>query len=190
MLNNTAVQIFTNQGPLAFLPISNRETSVVFSMNKNSSKIINDLKKLIHYYNFKYKINKIDDVNSFELKSINLRSYYYKNILAFGDLLHKVHPLAGQGFNMTIRDIKNLLNIINDKIDLGLPLDKSVCYEFEKKVKNKNFIFSNGIDLIHEFFQIEQKTKNSFLSKSVQILGKNSSLNKLFSNVADKGLIF
>ena len=91
---------------------------------------------------------------------------------------------------MTIRDIKNLLNIINYKIDLGLPLDKSVCHEFEKKVKNKNFLFSNGIDLIHEFFQIERKTKNIFLSKSVQIIGKNSSLNKLFSNVADKGLIF
>ncbi len=190
MLNNTAVQIFTNHGPLAFLPISNRETSVVFSIHKNSNKIIKDINKLIHYYNFKYKINEIDNVDSFELKSVNLRSYYYKNILAFGDLLHKVHPLAGQGFNMTIRDIKNLLNIINYKIDLGLPLDKSVCYEFEKKVKNKNFIFSNGIDLIHEFFQIERKTKNIFLSKSVQIIGKNSLLNKLFSNVADKGLIF
>ena len=163
---------------------------MVFSINKNLNKIIKDINKLINYYKFKYKINEIDNVNSFELKSVNLRSYYYKNILAFGDLLHKVHPLAGQGFNMTIRDIKNLLNIINDKIDLGLPLDKSVCHEFEKKVKNKNFIFSNGIDLIHEFFQIERKTKNIFLSKSIQIIGKNSSLNKFFSNVADKGLIF
>ena len=62
--------------------------------------------KLIHYYNSKYKIKKINKIFFFELSSINLRNYYYKNILAFGDLLHKIHPLAGQGFNMTIRDIR------------------------------------------------------------------------------------
>ena len=35
------------------------------------------------------------------LKFSLLRNYSFKNILSFGDLLHKVHPLAGQGFNMT-----------------------------------------------------------------------------------------
>ena len=50
-----------------------------------------------------------------ELKSLNLKSYYYKNVLAFGDILHKIHPLAGQGFNMTIRDIKLFLEIVKRK---------------------------------------------------------------------------
>ena len=45
-------------------------------------------------------------------------------------------------------------------------------------------------NLIHEFFQIERKTSKTLLSKSVQILGKNSSLNKMLINVADKGLNF
>ena len=64
-----------------------------------------NVSEIINSYNFKYKIKKIEKVNFFELKSFNLRSYHYENILAFGDLLHKIHPLAGQGFNMTIRDI-------------------------------------------------------------------------------------
>ena len=76
--------------------------------------------------------------------------------LAFGDLLHKIHPLAGQGFNMTIRDIK-FLDIIKNKLDLGLPLDKSVNIEFENKVKHKNFIFSNGVDLIMNFLILREK---------------------------------
>ena len=54
----------------------------------------------------------MDKIDSFELKALNLRSYYHKNILAFGDLLHKVHPLAGQGYNMTIRDIMVITKII------------------------------------------------------------------------------
>ena len=40
--------------------------------------------------------------------------------------------------------------------------------EFENIMKHKNFIFSNGIDLIHEFFNFERKMKNNFLSKSVK----------------------
>ena len=54
----------------------------------------------------KYKINNMSDVEFFNIKFSYLRNYTYKNILSFGDLIHKVHPLAGQGFNMTIRDIK------------------------------------------------------------------------------------
>ena len=69
---------------------------------------------------------------------------------------------------MTIRDIKFFINIIKNKIDLGLPIDSSVNYEFEKNQKHKNYIFSNGIDLIHEFFNFERKFKNNFLSKSVK----------------------
>ena len=189
ILNNTAIQIFTKRGPLAFLPISNKETSIVYSVH-NSVKKVNDINELIKHYNLKYKIKKIDKIENFKLKSLNLRSYYYKNVLAFGDLLHKIHPLAGQGFNMTIRDIKVLLNVIKNKLDLGLELDSSVNKEFEKNMKYKNLIFSNGVDLIHEFFNFERKTKNSVLSKSIQILGKNSSTNKAFIKIADKGIFF
>ena len=66
------------------------------------------------------------------MKSYVLRTYHHGNILAFGDLLHRIHPLAGQGFNMTIRDINILINIIKSKINLGLPIDSSVNNEFEK----------------------------------------------------------
>ena len=189
ILNNTAIQIFTKRGPLAFLPISNKETSIVYSAH-NSVKKIDDINELIKQYNLKYKINNIDKIEYFELKSLNLRSYYHKNILAFGDLLHKIHPLAGQGFNMTVRDIKVLLNIIKNKLDLGLQLDSTINKEFEKNLKYKNFIFSNGVDLIHEFFNFERKTKNSVLSKSIQMIGKNSSANKVFIKIADKGIFF
>ena len=91
---------------------------------------------------------------------------------------------------MTIRDIKILIKIINDKFNLGLPLDSSVNKEFEKQSRDRNFIFSNSIDFVHEFFNFERKSKNNLLSKSVQFLGKTPSLNKVFMKIADEGLIF
>ena len=188
--NQIAVQIFTKIGPLAFLPLSKNKTSIVYSIY-NSKHV--DRKKIIHLinqHNIKYKITKIEKIENFELKSFNLRSYYHNNILAFGDLLHRIHPLAGQGFNMTIRDINVFINIIKNKIDLGLPIDSSVNKEFEKNLKHKNYIFSNSIDFVQEFFNFERKLNNNVLSKSLKILGKNSYINKLFTKVADKGINF
>jgi len=190
ILNDTALQIFTKKGPLAFLPISNRQTSVVYSLYNSNNQKEENINQLIKDKNFRYKIKNIDKINSFELKSLNLRSYYHNNILAFGDLLHKVHPLAGQGFNMTIRDIKILLEIIKQKLDIGLSLDSSVNSEFQKKLRHKNFIFSNGVDLIHEFFNFERKMKTNFLSKSVKLISNYPSINKMFTKIADRGVLF
>ena len=90
---------------------------------------------------------------------------------------------------MTIRDIKTLLQIIQNKISLGLPLDANVNLEFEKKLKHKNLIFSNGVDLIHEIFNLERKINNNILSKSIQKTLKNPKLNKFFTQIADRGII-
>jgi len=189
ILNDVAVQIFSDKGPLAFLPISNTQTSVVYSVYNSLNEKKENIKKIIRNKNLKYKIKKIDEISSFDLKAFNLRSYHFKNILAFGDLLHKIHPFAGQGFNMSIRDTKYLVNIIKEKIDLGLPLDESVSIEFENSLRHKNFIFLSGLDLIYEFFNIERNFKNNYLGKSVQLISKYPEINKIFKQIADKGVL-
>ncbi len=188
--NDIAIQIFTKMGPLAFLPLSKNKTSIVYSIYGLKKLSREKIIQLINQHNPKFKIKKFYKIEHFKLKSFILRSYYHKNILAFGDLLHRIHPLAGQGFNMTIRDINTLVNIVKEKIDLGLPLDSSVNDKFEKKIKHKNYIFSNGIDLVQEFFNFERKFDNSILSKSVKLLGGNISINKMFTKIADKGINF
>ena len=185
--NNVARQIFTKIGPLAFLPISDRETSVVYSIKNSHNVRKENFTDLINNYNLIYKIEKIEKISSFELNSISLRSYYYKNILAFGELIHKIHPLAGQGFNMTLRDIKILLKIIQNKQNLGLPLNNLVNQEFEQSIKHKNFIFSNGIDFVYEFFNFESKIKSKIFSESLKYFGNKKSINDMFKRIADIG---
>ena len=182
--NNVASQIFTKNGPLAFLPLSELQTSVVYSIK--GKKNIN-LEELIKKYNTKYSILNFGVSNFFELKSSNLRTYYHKNILAFGDLLHRLHPLAGQGFNMTIRDIRDLSNLIEHKLKNGLELDNSICEDFQNITRHKNYLFSSGIDFIYEFFNLETKMNNNIISKSVRLIGKNKFLNRTFKNIANRG---
>ena len=189
--NNIANQIFTKNGPIAFLPISNSETSVVCSLDtKNKKYNDSEVLDLISKNNPKYQIKKILKLSSFNLSSSNLRNYHHENILAFGDLLHRIHPLAGQGFNMTIRDIKVLSEIIQNKVDLGMQLDTSILNEFEKATKNKNFLFSNSVDFIYEAFNFDKKIRSKSFNKILRIFGKNKNLSGYFIKLADRGLDF
>ena len=191
--NKKAVQIFTKYGPLAFLPISKNQTSIVFSIkNKSINGPTNiseiELKKLILKNNQKYKISSMTNFENLNLKSKTLRNYYHNNILAFGDMLHQIHPLAGQGFNMTIRDIKVLLNLIRDRKNLGLPIDSSLCKNFEGKTKHLNFMFTSGNDFIYEFFNYDNFYIKPFSKKIFKYLNNNKFFNKLAIEYSDKGL--
>ena len=186
--NSEASQIFTKYGPLAFLPLAETKTSIVFSISNNNKIDENQLFDLIKKYNFFYKIKKISKFEKANIKFFMPRSYLHKNTLFFGDILHTIHPLAGQGFNMTIRDIKILSSLIDEKIELGLELDESIFQDFQRKTKHLNYTFGIGIDFIHEFFKIDNKT-NSLLSSSIfSILGKNKILKKYANLIADKGI--
>ena len=188
--NNQAVQIFTKNGPIAFLPLSTTETSLVYSFNNKIRITDKNFVELVKKFNLDMKNLKFSEINHFTLKSSNLRSYYYKNILAFGDMLHRIHPLAGQGYNMTLRDVKVLIELFKNRINLGLPIDQTINSDFEKKTKSKNFLFSKGIDLIHELFNIERKLNNKLLNETISLVGNNKKLNNIFKLIADYGSIY
>ena len=60
----------------------------------------------------------------------------------------------------------------------------------KSKPRHKNFIFSNGIDFIYEFFNIEKKIKNKNLTKILKDIGKNKDFNNFLIKFADKGINF
>jgi 2-octaprenyl-6-methoxyphenol hydroxylase len=185
--NNIAIQVFTKYGPLAFLPLSNNKTSIVFSYKGSKiadEKIFDIFKK----YNSFYSITKISKIEKFNLSFEMLRNYTHKNILAFGDLIHRIHPLAGQGFNMTIRDIKILSKIVNKKLSLGLPIDNLVAEDFQASTRHFNYLYGNAIDGIYEFFKFDNKINNSISKQIFRILNKNSSFKKYINILSDKGL--
>ena len=186
--NNTAYQNFTKNGPIAFLPISDSETSIVYSLKSLDKKNNLEMNSLVKKYNPIYSIKKINSWSSFTLKSLSLRNYYKDNILAFGDLLHKIHPLAGQGFNMSLRDIKLLSELIDKKINLGLDLDETICSEFQKESQSQNFIFLSGIDWVYELFNIDSKINSNLLKKSINIIGNNKVVNMFLQKFADSGI--
>jgi 2-octaprenyl-6-methoxyphenol hydroxylase len=187
--NNMARQIFLNNDILALLPISNNKTSIVFSVKKNIIRK-NDLllKKKIKFYAEKY-LKKIKFLTKIEYRDLNflVRNKYYKErTLLFGDALHVVHPFAGQGFNMTLRDLVSLEKILSKKINLGLDIGSSdILSEFSDEIKPRNFVFSVGVDLLKNSFEYK-KLRNNLL----KVLNKSNFAKNLIFNIADNGLRF
>jgi len=188
VINDIAIQIFTKYGPIAFLPLSNNKTSIVFSFLNKYEKDNKEIINLINKFNIKYKITSFGELEKSNLKFSMLRNYCYKNILSFGDLIHRIHPLVGQGFNMTIRDIKILSFLIDERIKLGLELDSSILYDFQNKTKHFNYIFGSSVNLIHDFFKLDNKFNNSLSTSIFAILRKNKFLNKYANYFADNGI--
>ena len=186
--NNIACQIFTRLGPIAFLPTSDSTTSVVFSITKKNDLSNKKIIELINFYNRKYKILSISELKNFHLKLSLQSKYVYNNILQFGDAIHQIHPLAGQGFNMTLRDIEEINKLIIEKKSLGLRIDSEIFKKFEKRVKHKNIVFASGIDFINFYFSKKSLVELKFSEKFFKIINNNKVINKMVIKFADTGL--
>ena len=173
----------------ALLPVSKTKTSVVLSI-KNSMVEKNNftLKKKIKLYASNYLKN-IKFYSNIENKDLNLiirNKYYLERTLLFGDALHLMHPFIGQSFNMTIRDLRCLKKILNEKINLGLDIGSSdVLSEFSNEAKPRNFTLSIGSDLLKNALLFKKARNDIF-----KILNKSNFVKNIVFNVADRGFKF
>jgi len=99
-----------------------------------------------------------------------------------------VHPLAGQGFNMTIRDIKILSKILEENINIGNEDGETIANIFEKKTKHLNFIYGSGIDLINSFFKIDNRLNNKLSNPIFKILRNSNFINNYAEKLSNKGI--
>jgi 2-octaprenyl-6-methoxyphenol hydroxylase len=185
---NTA-QYFLKEGPLAILPFSKNNFSFVWSVNRGFlKKNINLLIKSKICEVLKTKKIQISNQQSFPLV-LNLNRTYYKNdILILGEGLHTVHPVAGQGFNLVLRDINKLQEILKYYTGLGLSLKTTQALEdFTINRKSENIITGIGIDLTRNFFK-QNKLLDPFKETILKNISKNNTLKKISKFISNQGL--
>ena len=133
------------------------------------------------------KIN-ITNLQSYPL-TLNLKRTYYKDdALSLGEGLHTIHPVAGQGFNLVMRDIKKLKQIIKYYTSLGISIKNSPALEdFSNHRKSENIITGLGIDLTHNFFK-QNKLFEPFKELILKNISKNNMLKKISKLISNQGL--
>lgn len=127
-IGDSATQRFMKSGPLAFLPLSEAQSSLVWSLEKDSfaaMQALNDLQ-------FKEALNaaigeqlgcSVKSVGgrfSFPLQLAQASRYIEGRCILIGDAAHNVHPLAGHGLNLGILDARDLVSTFADLSDLRL----------------------------------------------------------------------
>ena len=108
--------------------------------------------------------------------------------MILGDGLHSVHPMAGQGFNLVLRDIKKLNELILKSFKLGLSLKSSFILEdFFVSRKSENTILGLGINLTNLFFK-----SNKYFSPVRKLILENINnfeiIKKISKKISDKGV--
>jgi len=185
---NTA-QYFLKEGPLAILPFSKNNFSFVWSVDKDFPK--KDFNLVV-----KSKISEVLKTKKIQILNqqtyplmLNLTRTYYKNdILILGEGLHTVHPVAGQGFNLVLRDISKLQELLKYYTGLGMSISSSpVLEDFTNNRKSENIITGIGIDLTHNFFK-KNKLLDPFKETILKNISKNNTLKKISKFISNQGL--
>ena len=125
---NTAWQRFMSSGPLALLPVSDNQCSIVWSVDNDKASELISLEnadfELSLEQAFGNRLGKIDVLTkpvAFPLVSQQAEKYFTRNIVLVGDAAHSIHPLAGQGANLGFKDISVLVELLlsDDVTDLS-----------------------------------------------------------------------
>ncbi len=188
-------QYFLSEGPLAILPFSKNSFSFVWSLNKkfyqDNSKQTSKLIKLKLMNIFKINNNfEITNILAYPLKMGLKTKYNKKNILILGEGLHTVHPIAGQGFNLVLRDIKELKKILKYYSKLGIDINNSnYLDDFTKQRKPENIIFGLGIDLTRKFFK-KSDYFEPFKKIIINNINKIPKLNAISKKLSNRGFIW
>ncbi len=116
---NIAFERFMSDGVLAMLPKSSSTMGCVWTVDRNSSRDKLDLDQLsfeaLIQDRFGYRLGNLKLASKpavFPLYLVQSDDIYKDNVLFFGNALHFLHPVSGQGMNLSIRDIGYLYDLL------------------------------------------------------------------------------
>ncbi len=122
----TAWQRFQSTGPLAFLPLADGSCSIVWTLPSDRADYYLSLNKtdfkeaLAEAFEYKLgKITKVSERAAFPLRGSQAKPYVLPRVALIGDAAHTIHPLAGQGVNLGIKDAVELAQQLSAVKDCG-----------------------------------------------------------------------
>lgn len=152
-------QQFCASGPKAFLPLYDGHASLVWY---NSAEQIQQLKSL-NKLKLKQSIQQhfpaeledfeILDTASFPLTRMHANQYVKDNLVLIGDAAHCINPLAGQGVNLGFKDVRVLLEALQqDSQDITQFYAISRLKQYEKQRRTDNLLMMSAMDVIYSAF--------------------------------------
>ena len=177
--NGIAYERFTDQGPMALLPLSDydgqhrsalvwaRPTEIAEQLMASSdADFLQSLQKIFGYRLGRFK--NIGERGSYPLALGIANEQLRRNVLLMGNSAHSLHPVAGQGFNLSLRDAAALASIVQRAREGSRPLGSlevlEEYYQEQLSDQRNTLMFSDSL------------TKSFGRSSSLAALGRNAGL--------------
>ncbi|MCY1272331.1 2-octaprenylphenol hydroxylase [compost metagenome] len=163
----TAWQRFTDDGPLAFLPLSlegdSRWCSIVWSTTPEQAEKLMALddaafrNALGHAFEFRLgEIEQVDPRLCIPLRQRHARRYVEPGLALIGDAAHTIHPLAGQGVNLGFLDAATLAEVLLHAYERGEPIaDERVLSRYERRRMPHNLAMMAAMEGFERLFQAD-----------------------------------
>ncbi len=128
----TAYEHFMTTGPIAMLPLPVQQASLVWTLPTERAQQLAALPEDIFCQGLQQQfgdalgILRLGSVRkTYPLQAIQASQFVAERLALVGDAAHHVHPLAGQGFNLGVRDTKAIVALLQTHQRLGL--DPGAC---------------------------------------------------------------
>jgi 2-octaprenyl-6-methoxyphenol hydroxylase len=162
-----AEEHFLPAGPFAILPLTGKRSSLVWTERPKEAARIVALNEDEFHTELERRfglhlgeIKTLDKPRAFPLSYFVARSFIAERLALIGDAAHVIHPIAGQGLNMGLRDVAALAEVIVDAARLGTDFGQADVLERYQRwrrfdtmamgfaTNSLNFLFSNRSTLL------------------------------------------
>ena len=180
-----ALERFFPTGPLAILPMKTtkgNQSSVVFTIDddmkfKNRSSFNKFFKE--RYKDFFGKIIKVSKVSIFPLDVYSCLKYYKNNIVLVGDACQALHPIAGQGFNLGLRDCLSLSESLKKAKNLGQKVNSNlILKEYSRNRFYDKSLLVGSTHYLNKFFGLRGGMISKVRSMGLKLFDRSNFLKK------------
>ena len=184
----TAWQRFLPTGPLAFLPFVEGRSSIVWTLPDREAERVLALdddsfnRELTNAFAARLgEVRVVSKRAAFPLRRQLAESYLAGKVLLMGDAAHVVHPLAGQGVNLGLRDVTRLRDLIVDaqarRADWTSPHRLA---RWARECRSANAAAAYTFDGINRVFSNDEMHATLLRGKVLGLAGKLPPLANLF----------
>lgn len=195
---HTAWQRFLPQGPIAFLPLNDGRSSIVWTTTPEHAAELLQLDDVTLAVRIAGAADQVlGEVSiaapraAFPLQLAQVDEYCRHRFVLVGDAAHSMHPLAGQGVNLGFMDAACLVQLLGEARQAGASLDAlselRLLRRYERWRKTENTLALGFVDALNRLFSTDQRGATSLRRTGLRAL-QHSSLAKRWLMMRALGL--
>ena len=131
---NIAYERFTDSGPLALLPLSEQRCALVWTVRADDCAAVmaltdgEFLARLQARFGGRLgRLQRVGARTAYPLALVRAERYTAARLALIGNAAHTLHPIAGQGFNLGLRDVVALAEVVADAVAAGNDIGDAVA---------------------------------------------------------------